>query len=70
MYAVEFRAAVRNGTIEIPPQYRDRLKEVVRVILLDEAPEATDNLIDRLLETPLHIEGFEPLALDEIYARA
>ena len=70
MYAVEFRAATKNDTIEIPPQYRDKLKEVVRVILLDEAPQTTGNLIDRLLESPLHVEAFEPLSRDEIYARA
>jgi hypothetical protein len=70
MYAVEFQAKVKNGTIEIPSQYRDKLKEVVRVIVLAEVEEKTDNLIDQLLETPFRVKGFEPLSRDEIYGRA
>jgi hypothetical protein len=69
MYAVEFRAKVKNGTIEIPSQYRDRLTDEVKVIVLAEAHEHTDNLIDHLLERPLQIQGFTPLARDVIYAR-
>jgi hypothetical protein len=67
MYAVEFRAKVKNGTIEIPSQYRDKLKKVVRVIVLAEMEESTNNLIDQLLETPFRIKGFEPLSRNEIY---
>ena len=71
MYAVEFQATVKNGTIEIPPQFRDRLRDVVRVIVLAEAKERTNNLnlIDHLLETPLQAPGFTPLSRDEIYAK-
>jgi hypothetical protein len=69
MYAIEFQAKVKNGTIEIPSQYRDKLKRVVRVIVLAEVEEKTDNLIDQLLETPFRLKGFEPLSRDEIYAR-
>jgi len=70
MYAVEFQAKVKNGTIEIPSQYRDKLEKVVRVIVLAEAEENTSNLIDQLLETPIKVTGFEPLARDAIYAQA
>jgi hypothetical protein len=69
MYAVEFQAKVKNGFIEIPPQYRDSLKQTVRVIVLAEASEKTPNLIDQLLEHPLRIQGFKPLTRDELYAR-
>jgi hypothetical protein len=69
MYAVEFQAKVKNGTIEIPSQYRDKLKEVVRVIVLAEMEEKTNNLIDQLLETPFRIKGFQPFSRDEIYAQ-
>lgn len=68
MYAVEFEAKIKSGTIEIPPQYRDSLKEVVKVIILADGQEETVNLIDQLLKSPLKIEGFQPLARDEIYA--
>jgi hypothetical protein len=68
MYAVEFRAKVKNGTIEIPSQYRDRLTDEVKVIVLAETQARTDNLIDQLLEKPLQVKGFKPLSRDEIYA--
>ncbi len=45
MYAVEFPARVKNGTIEIPEQYRDRIKEHVRVILLSEEERPRADLI-------------------------
>jgi hypothetical protein len=69
MYAVEFQAKIKEGTIEIPLQYRDQLKEVVRVIILADVQEKTVNVIDQLLEKPLKIEEFQPLSRDEIYAR-
>lgn len=69
MYAVEFQAKVKNGTIEIPEVYRGRFKERVRVILLTEDTSATVNLIDQLLQHPLKVAGFKPLAREEIYER-
>jgi len=68
MYAVEFQAKIENGVIRIPPQYRQQLKEVVTVIILADAHEKSDNLIDRLLESPLKATGFQPLSREEIYA--
>jgi hypothetical protein len=70
VYAFEFRAKVKDGAIEIPPEYRDKLKEMVRVIILAEEEIKTVNLIDRLLQSPLHHKGFQPLSRDEIYACA
>ena len=69
MSAIEFQARVENGTIVIPSQYKDKLTDVVRVIVLAEAKEQTSNLIDQLLEKPLQSPGFRPLARDEIYAQ-
>ncbi len=68
MYAIEFQAKIKEGTIMVPLQYRDKLKAVVRVIILADTQEKTHNLIDQLLESPLKIEGFQPLSRDEIYA--
>jgi hypothetical protein len=70
MYAVEFQAKVRNGTIEIPAQYRDKLGQTVKVIVLAEAEDKSGNFIDTLLETPLRLKGFKPLAREDIHARA
>ena len=60
MHAVEFRARVTDGTIEIPSQYRDKLRKVVTVIVLTEVEEETNDLIDQILETPFYVKGFEP----------
>ena len=70
MYAVEFQAKVKNGTIEIPARYRDKFKQMVRVIVLAETGEKTSDMIDQLLETPLRVEDFKPLTREEIYARS
>ena len=71
MFAIEFQARVKkNGTIEIPAQYRDKLKKVVRVIVLTEGIEKTNNLIDQLLETPFKAKEFKPLTRDDIYGRS
>ena len=69
MYAVEFQAKVRNGSIEIPKEYRTRFKERVRVILLAEEEGTAATFIDHLLEHPVHIPGFKPLTREEIYER-
>ncbi len=70
MYAIEFQTRIEEGVIQIPLQYRNKLEQVVSVIILANVPEKTVNLIDQLLESPLKIEGFQPLPREEIYARA
>jgi hypothetical protein len=69
MYAVEFQAKIKDGTIEIPEMYRNRFKERVRVILLAEEESTTATLIDQLLQHPLKVAGFKPLAREAIYER-
>jgi hypothetical protein len=70
MYAVEFQAQIKNGTIEIPEVYRSRLKERVRVILLAEEESTAENLIDQLLQHPIKLAEFKPLAREEIYEQS
>ena len=70
MYAVEFQAQIKNGTIEIPETYRSRFKEHVRVILLAEEDHPTVTLIDQLLQDPVQMPGFKPLTRAEMYERA
>ncbi|MBA3714685.1 MAG: hypothetical protein H0W76_19880 [Pyrinomonadaceae bacterium] len=70
MNAFEFQARPENGHIEIPAEYKDRIVGNVRVIVL--APEravGANDLIDRLLEHPLKVEGFVPLSREEVYER-
>lgn len=67
MHAVEFQAKIKNGMIEIPAQYKNKLKEIVRVIILTDESEPTTNLIDQLLASPLKVKNFKPLSRAEIY---
>ena len=69
MYAVEFQAKIKNGTIEIPEIYRNRFKERVRVILLAEEESTAETFIDKLLQHPLKVAGFKPIARKAIYER-
>jgi len=67
MRAIEFQTKVKNGSIIIPEQYRDRIKGNVRVILLTEENSEKFDMVEYLLANPLNIEGFKPLAREEIY---
>lgn len=68
MDVIEFRAKVKNGVIEIPPEYQGKIKNQVRVILVPEAKKTRrQNLIDRLLKHPIRAKEFHPLSRDEIY---
>lgn len=70
MYAIEFKAKIKNGIIYIPKEYRDKLQENVKVIVLkDEEEGKSANMIDRLFEAPLKINNFRPLLREEIYER-
>ncbi|MGH8064649.1 MAG: hypothetical protein ACRERE_05305 [Candidatus Entotheonellia bacterium] len=70
MYAVEFQAKIKDGTIEIPEMYRNRFKAHVRVILLAEDKNAAETFIDQLLQHPLKVKGFKPLTREEMYERS
>lgn len=70
MNAFEFQAKPKDGRIEIPAEYQDRIVGTVRVIVL--SPERTAgpaDFIDRLLEHPLEVKGFVPLTREELYER-
>lgn len=70
MPTIEFETFIRDGAIHIPPEYRQRFKNRVKVILLSEESEDTGaNLIDELLLNPLHIKGFRPLTRAKVYER-
>ena len=69
MFTIEFQARIDNGAIEVPEEYRDRLKGSVRVILVGEGEPSAANMINELLARPLQIPDFQPLTRDEIYAR-
>jgi len=70
MYAVEFQTQVTDGTIEVPSEYRQRVKGTVRVIILAEETAPEIDMIEHLLAHPIHAPGFVPMKRDEIYQRS
>lgn len=44
--AIEFRAKVTDGSIALPEEHRDRIKSVVRVIVLAEENAAAFDMHD------------------------
>lgn len=76
MYAIEFRAKIKNGMIELPKKFRNAITDTVKVIILKEdssakaetASSQTD-IISRLVASPLEHKEFSALKRDDIYAR-
>jgi hypothetical protein len=74
MYAIEFQAKIKNGSIEIPEEYRRRLWEqggdnAVRVIILTAERETSADFIDQLLANPISASDFTPFTRDELHER-
>jgi len=69
MSAIEFEARIDNGSIPVPEEYRDRLKGIVRVRIVDKEAASEGSMIDELLAEPIVISDFRPLTRAEIYAR-
>lgn len=70
MNALEFYTTIKNGRIEVPREYLQKLTGRVRVILLvNESIQPGENFIDELLTNPIKVKGFHPLTREEVYAR-
>ena len=74
MYAIEFQAIIKNGSIEIPEKYWHRLKgegsdNAVRVIILAPERQLSGDFIDQLLDNPISASGFAPFTREELYER-
>jgi hypothetical protein len=71
MHVIEFQAKPENGRIEIPAEHKDKINGTVRVIVLSQEKSiGAADMIDRLLEQPIEIENFTPLAREEVYERS
>ena len=71
MRTAEFEADVKNGTIEIPPEYRNLFGNSVRVKLSsdDPAPGSSITILDRWLASPIRIANFQPLSREQAHER-
>ncbi len=67
MEAFQFQTNVKNGIIEIPSEYRQKLKGLVKVTIFASPAKRPGGIIAHLLENPIRDPSFIPLSRDEIY---
>ena len=67
MRTAEFEADVRNGTIEIPAEYRKLFGNSVRVTLSAAEPDSKSALtiLDQWLVSPIRVSDFQPLSREQ-----
>ncbi len=70
MKAYEFKAQVKNGTIQIPQKFTRQIGSTVRVIILAEHEPEQADMIEDLMKNPVKIDNFTPLKRDEIYEQS
>ncbi len=68
--ALEFKTKIKQGMIEIPPEYQQNIQEGsdVKVIILSEE-KTKQRLMDQLAENPISVKGWNKLTRDEIHER-
>ena len=69
MEAIEFKAKIKNGTIQIPQKYKQKTGNTVKVIIISEQGTKQSDIIDKLLANPIQSKDFSPFLREEIYAR-
>jgi hypothetical protein len=67
MEAIEFRTKIKNGIIQIPKKYKQKISNPVKVIIISEQKEFKADIIDELLENPIKLKDFSPFSREEIY---
>ena len=69
MEAIEFKAKIKNGIIQIPEKYKQKIGNTVKVILITEKKAKQTDIIDKLLANPIKSKDFSPFSREEIYER-
>ena len=71
MRTAEFEADVRNGTIEIPAEYRELFGDSVRVTLSSDEPDpgSSVTILDQWMVSPIRISDFKPLSREQAHER-
>ena len=69
MEAIEFKTKIKNGTIQIPKKYKQRIGNTVKVIIISEQGTKQADIIDKLLANPIEPKDFSPFLREEIYER-
>ena len=74
MNAYEFQAAVNGGVIQIPAEYRNKVSDIVKVILSSEESGERHESVSAakktsMMDNPLHVEDFKRFSRDELHER-
>jgi len=69
MEAIEFKTKIKNGTIQIPKKYKQKIGNTAKVIIISEQRAKQADIIDKLLANPIKLKGFSPFLREEIYER-
>jgi len=69
MSQIEFETMIDKGAITVPSEYRSRIHGRVRVIIITDDIEDDMDMIEYLMQHPLHVNDATPLTRDEIYDR-
>jgi len=69
MEAIEFKSKIKNGIIQIPEKYKNKIGNTVKVIVITEKKVKQTDIIDKLLAKPIKSKDFSPFSREEIYER-
>jgi len=69
MEVIEFKTKIKDGKIQIPNKYKQKLSDTVKVIIFADKKTDKNDIIDELLANPIKMDNFLPLSRDEIYDR-
>ena len=69
MEAIEFKSKIKNGIIQIPEKYKQKIGNTVKVIIITEKKAKQSDIIDKLLANPIKSKDFLPFSREEIYER-
>ena len=69
MEAIEFRTKIKNGIIQIPKKYKQKIGNTVKVIIMTEQKAKQVDIIDELLKSPIKLKDFSPFSREVIYER-
>jgi len=69
MEAIEFKTKIKNGTIQIPKKYKQKIGNTVKVIIMTEKKAKQTDIIDKLLKNPIKIKDFSPFLREEIHEK-
>jgi len=58
MEAIEFKTKIKDGTIQIPKKYKQKMGNIVKVIIMTEKKARQADIIDKLLKNPIKTKDF------------